>query len=292
MDGENNIIILATYWNERRWIEPSLEQIDVIDPVEVIICDGCFDPRKQNRSTDGTREIINEFVEGRENARMISAERTSTPGGLIRMAMGHSHTHLKNMFRLPRINLLYTTLRTAAYRRNQAITFNHMISVSEKWKPGRWFMTYDADQFYTDEMIEKFGVTGTETDIGLLTGTEYTFFSSFDEYTTEYEQRTYNNMPHKIYPDTIIQPTRGLSLEGPTRTKTSLSDQWCNHHYIDHVDSKNIGRYHHYKIPDIDKDRFQQGYNLGDRKMPDVDEYTIKEFTQSHPRVIKNYIDV
>jgi len=51
-------------------------------------------------------------------------------------------------------------------------------------------------------------LTNEETEVGILTAEERTFFTSFDSYTTEYEQRTYNNMPHNIYPDTMIQPTR------------------------------------------------------------------------------------
>ena len=39
-----NLVVFATYWNEIEWIRPSLAQIDRIDPMEIIICDGCFDP--------------------------------------------------------------------------------------------------------------------------------------------------------------------------------------------------------------------------------------------------------
>ncbi|MFC1797873.1 hypothetical protein ACFLY2_01640 [Patescibacteria group bacterium] len=72
---KTNIIIFATYWNEIDWIESSLEQIEKINPIEVIICDGCFDDTKENKSTDGTREIIEKWVSERDNARMISAIR-------------------------------------------------------------------------------------------------------------------------------------------------------------------------------------------------------------------------
>lgn len=289
MIGKNNIILLATYWNERRWIEPSLQQIDRIDPVEIIICDGCFDPTRENQSTDGTREMIKEFVTERDHAKMISAKRPQTIFGALSLLRGHSYSTYWNLFRLPRINLAYRGLRTAAYRRNQAVTFNHMISNSEKWQQGRWFMTYDADQFYTDDVIDSFNITNKETDFDLLTAEEYTFFRSFDEYTTDYEQRVYNNMPHKICPDTIIQPTRGLMLDGQTRNDNSLSERWRKHLYIDHVDTKNVGRYHHYKIPDIDPNRFEKGYELGDRVMPDYEEYAMREFTDDHPTIIKEY---
>lgn len=57
-----NIVLFATYWNEIEWIRASLAQIDAINPTELIICDGCFDPLWPNYSTDGTREIIENML--------------------------------------------------------------------------------------------------------------------------------------------------------------------------------------------------------------------------------------
>jgi len=164
-----------------------------------------------------------------------------------------------------------------------------MISQSQKWEPGRWFMTYDADQFYSDETIEKFSLTAEDTDFGLLTGKERTFLTSFDQYTTEYEKRTYNNMPHKIYPDSMIQPTRDLVLEDTTRTNQSLRDRWNKQRYIHHVNTKMIGTYNHYKIESLDPDRFNEGYELGDREQPDEAQYQMQEYREAHPEVIKDH---
>ncbi|WP_418284157.1 hypothetical protein [Halorubrum sp. DTA46] len=260
--------------------------------MEVIICDGCFDPKKENRSTDGTREIISEFIEETKNAKMISAKRPTTTGSIKSSLFNHPSNNIKNLLNVPRANSLYSMLRTVAYRRNQAITFNHMISISDKWEPGRWFMTYDADQFYTDELIDSFAITNSETDFGLLTGTELTFLKSFDEYTLDYEQREYNNMPHKIYPDTFIWPTRDVGLVGRSRSKTSLSDQWGNHRYIHHVDTEDVGEYCHYKLPDLDPQRFEQGYQLGDREPPDNEKYSMKSFDRDHPKIIDSHFNV
>ena len=67
----NNIVLFATYWNEIEWIKSSLDQILKIDPIEIIICDGNFDPTTPNYSTDGTREIIEKFVkDNSERARI------------------------------------------------------------------------------------------------------------------------------------------------------------------------------------------------------------------------------
>ena len=83
-----NLILFATYWNERQWIEASLAQIEAIDPMEVIICDGCFDDSKDNKSTDGTREIIKDWVSKRgPSAKMVSAtrlKRAEAPAALLK----------------------------------------------------------------------------------------------------------------------------------------------------------------------------------------------------------------
>lgn len=289
MTTKNDIILLATYWNERQWIEPSLEQIRRIDPVEVIICDGCFDPDRKNRSTDGTRNIIADFVSNRDDARMISAQRPWRPRGVLSMLQGHAHSSLRNLFTVSRMNTAYKSARIAAYRLNQALTFKQMISQSEMWESGRWFMTYDADQFYSDETIDEFSLTTEDTDFGLLTAEERTFFTSFDRYTTDYERRTYNNMPHKIYPDTMVQPTRDLVLESATRTDQSLETRWTDQRYIHHVDTETIGTYNHYKIESLDPDRFNKGYELGDRERPDEEQYEMQDYSEDHPEVVKTH---
>ena len=289
MTTENNIILLATYWNERQWIEPSLKQIYEIDPIEIIICDGCFDPDKQNHSTDGTRKKIIDFVSENDNAKMVSAQRLWRPQGVLEMLRGHAQSKFRNLFSLSRINTVYRSIRTAAYRLNQALTFKYMISQSEKWKPGRWFMTYDADQFYSDETIDKFSLTIGDTDFGLLTAGERTFFNSFRQYTTEYEERTYNNMPHKIYPDTMIQPTRNLILEKETRTDKPLKENWNNQLYIHHVNTKSVGSYNHYKIKSLDQNRYEEGYELGDRSRPNEEQYLMKDYSKGHPKVIQEH---
>lgn len=290
---KNSLIILAAYWNEKELIEPSLAQIDAIDPAEVIISEGNFDPSKERKSSDGTREVIKEFVDKRDNVKLVSAKRPSRANGVYEIAKGLPRHTLRNLLSIPRWVATYASCKTAAYRLNQAVTFNHMASISDEWQPGKWVMTYDADQFYSDEMIEKLSITNSETEVGLLTGTELTFFNSFDEYTLEYEKRGYSNMPHKIYSDTFIRPTRGICLDGGTRTDKSLNDKVYNHHYVDHdVGTAHIGKYHHYKIPDIDPERFQQGYELGDRTKPGLDNYEMREFTGDYPEVIKDYYDI
>lgn len=283
----SNIILLATYWNEIEWIEPSLAQIDRIDPLEIIICDGCFDPNVANYSTDGTREIIKEFVSKRDNARMISALRPNKVSALLSLWKGHAKSNTVNVFNVSRWKAVLMGLRNVAYRRNQAITFNHMISISESWMPRRWFMTYDCDQFYSDAMIEKFSIANEDVEYGLLTGDELTFFNSFNEYTDEYEKRKYNNMPHKIYRNTMIRPTRGLVLEEWSCANVSLKNFLTRDHYIKKVKSLHIGEYFHYKL--TSSPRFEAGYRLGDRKKPDGSQRAMARFEGKHPSIVHRY---
>jgi len=154
-EKQNNLIILATYWNEKYWIESSLAQIEELNPVEVIICDGCFDPKFINFSTDGTRQIIEKFVNSHPNARIVSALRPGYLKSLWMLLRGHRHLPWWTVFRPVRWKFLLKSIITSSYRRNQAITFNYMIGLSKKWQENWWFMSYDADQFYSEEMIKR-----------------------------------------------------------------------------------------------------------------------------------------
>jgi hypothetical protein len=275
----NNLIVLATYWNETDWVRPSLAQIERIDPIEVIICDGCFDMEYPAPSTDGTREVIREFVSDRENARMISPVRCESLKGAYELWKGHDHSSQLRRFFPARLRRAVLSTRKHHYRVNQALTFNRMISLSQFWEEGRWFMTYDCDQFYRDDTIENIQreVNG-DSDAELLTADERTFFQGFRHYTDEYEERTYNNMPHRIRSDTMIFPTRAVTTEGLFRTR----------YYADVVTTKHVGTYHHYKFEF--EDRFEEAYQVGNRKPPEVDMYEMKPFEGDHPSVIRNHV--
>ena len=129
----NNVIILATYWNEIDWIRPSLAQIDKLDPLEVVICDGCFDERYPVHSTDGTREVIEEYTSNRQHAYLVSPVRLSRVRALIALWLGHKHSpaHLRTGY--ARLRGALSSLRRHPYRVNQALTFNYMISITKRW---------------------------------------------------------------------------------------------------------------------------------------------------------------
>lgn len=289
----NPLIILATYWNERYFIEPSLRQIEALHPREILIADGCFDPHVPNYSTDGTREIIQQFVKKHPNARMVSPLRP----GLFRAAwlLLRAHRYLPwwTIFRPVRWKFLLVSLTKSSYRRNQAITFNYMIGLSQEWKPGVWFMTYDADQFYSDEMIKAMPELLLQTDDSpdLIIGKELTFFGTFQQYTTLYDRRGFSNMPHRIYSDTLIQPTRSMIRE--TKSRGSLfnfRDILSKHLYIRFARKRDVGDYFHYKLNP--SKRFEAGYQLGDRKKPSPERSATKEFRGKHPQIIQENFGV
>ena len=272
-----NIILFATYWNERQWIEASLAQIEAIDPCEVVICDGCFDDRKENRSTDGTREVIADWVARRgPSAHMVFAtrlERSQAPAALLSQISRNSIAPIPARW----FKAVRQGMSKSLYRINQAVTFGKMIQMSQKWELGRWFMTYDADQFYSDACIASFDNCSSKTGAGLITAKEFTFENDFQTCVTGFEKRDWNNMPHKIYPSTAVYPTRHLMLESPFKLNL----------YRKKVSVIDGGYYCHYKFR-LDAERKQAGYALGDRRPPKTEKFKNPEaFTEQHPKIIR-----
>ena len=294
MNKNKNLIIFATYWNERYLIEPSLRQIEALNPIEIIICDGCFDPRVfPNRSTDGTREIIQKFVDTHSNARLISALRPGFFRSFWLLLRGHKHLPLWTIFRPVRWKFLIMSFGKVAYRRNHAATFNQMISLSQEWKPDTWFMTYDADHFYADETIENIKeITSSDTDFDLITGNELAFFTDFNQYTTEHDKRGFANMPHRIYADTLIQPSRSMIRETKSGRFSFFNFRkiLAKHLYTYFAPSIKGGSYFHYKLNS--PERLKAGYQLGDRKTLNTKIYKMKQFKGKHPRIVREHFDI
>lgn len=276
-----NLILFATYWNERQWIEASLAQIEAIDPLEVIICDGCFDDTKENRSTDGTREIIADWVAKRgPSAHMISAKRlkrAEAPGAILKHISRDGLSYKPARW----LKAVRQGVSKSLYRINQAVTFGKMIQMSQHWETGRWFMTYDADQFYSDACLATFDQCDSQTDAGLITAKEYTFENDFTTCVTGFEKRDWNNMPHKIYPNTAIYPTRHLMLESTFALN-------LYRHKVPVIDG---GYYCHYKFR-LDTQREQAGYALGDRRPPKAEKFKNPQpFEQAHPQVVSAHFE-
>lgn len=282
----SNLIIFATYWNEIDWIKASLRQIEELNPKEVIICDGCFDETKANYSTDGTRKVILDWASKRNNVTLISATRVSRWRALMKIASGHKKGRWFYLFTFCRAKALLLSIFLNKYRINQALTFQRMISLSKCWEPGVWTMNVDCDQFYSDTMLNSIKtLTELNSNLSLLEGNELTFFKNFKECTREYEKRTYNNMPHKILKNTSFIPTRGTVLEDLNLKSLNPKDFFINDYYIKRVSSANIGEYFHYKFK-FNKKRLSAGYQLGDRKKPDISKYKGEKFYGKHPEIV------
>ncbi len=278
---KTNITILATYWNEKDWIEASLAQIDAINPREVLICDGCFDTKYENNSTDGTREIIEKWVKERPHASMISALRLSRMQGLWFL-----FGKVINWWNWPlRIAMALYYSRTNLYRINQAATFTQMLRSIQYNKPGDWIMHSDSDQFYPDAVIERMKeeINDPDSETELLTATEQTFFENFEHYTTEYEKRNYNNLPYRLKKNTMIVPTRDVVSEQYPRPKVYGKDA--------NVKKVSLGSYMHYKFRPFDTSRTDAGYNVGDRKKPMTTKYVQNKFEGDHPKAVTSIVE-
>lgn len=284
----NPLIVMATFWNEKEWVSTALRQIDQLNPSEVFICDGCFDSRYPNGSTDGTREIVEEYVAARPHAKMVAAERVTRFAGVWKLWLSHNKNKWFHGFTPARIKALYLGARSDLYRVNQAITFQKMISLSKCWQPGWWFMTLDADQFYSEEVLAHINSLSSHTAFDLLTAKERTFFHSFDEFTEGYEGREFNNMPHKILPGTSIMPTRDIVLESFALKRLMPANFMKSDRYIENVVQKKAGFYNHYKFRQ-DNERDALTYMVGDRKPPDLTGLIFEPYVDQHPEAVRDH---
>ncbi len=270
------LVLLGTYWNELEWIDKSLAQIERISPDMVILCDGCFDSSQKNRSVDGTRDKIYEFCSEKKNYFTFSASRNSRFKSICYLLkVAFSKKYSISLFYL----LMKHAIRTNKYRLNQAVTFTKMLEMAvQELGEDIWFMTYDADQFYDDSYVSNIKdiINSLNDNTGLLTAQELTFNNDYSHCTDRYEARTWNNLPHKYYSNTMIMPTRDILL----LKFFSVAK------YIDSVEKSQLGVYYHYKFR-TDVLRDEMTYKLGDRKAP-LKNRTNKEkdFLGSHPEVV------
>jgi hypothetical protein len=111
----------------------------------------------------------------------------------------------------------------------------------------------------------------------MLTLKEYTFFGGFDRCTDTFEQRDYNNMPHRIFPDTRFIPTRHPAriVDGRYRIYTEFETK------------RYAGPAYHYHLRS--PDRMASGFALGDRKPPAESRTKTKPFAGEHPSIIREF---
>jgi len=112
------LIILARYWNDMDFLQSSLDQIDYWNADLVYLSEGAWDQKFEPRSSDGTREKLEEYAKDKDNVFVIDNVRESSN-----------------------------------YRVNQANTSNLVMKLA-KWRPNDWMMIVDVDQFYTKSSID------------------------------------------------------------------------------------------------------------------------------------------
>lgn len=274
----SKLIVIATYWNEIEWIDYSLKQIELLNADEVYLADGNFDQKFPNFSTDGTREILIDYCSSNKNATLISPERK----GKVQNTTEYLSNQPRNSFPLTRgLKGLKYLLKLNLYRYNQFLMFQRVAQGSKNFCPSNWLWTIDADQFYTDSFIKNFEKIRFEREVSLFGAHERTFPFDKNNYTTSYEKRFWNNMPHRIFMDTTFQPTRTIVRENNFRTLRYPEQDGV---IID-------GYYNHYKFR-VTQERINMGYELGDRKSPDPNRYSnLEPFHGSHPSALKGKFD-
>lgn len=268
------LIILGAFWDDIIWLKPALEQLLELLPDEILISEGCFDPNQEVQSKDGTYQELLRFAQRDSRVKLFSPIRAKTRLHSIYLLLKYPYFTIKPS----RLLAIFFSLRKSIYRVNQAITFNYMISRSQYWKEGNWFMTYDSDQFYEDSVLDIIrNRTYMNNQYSQLQAREITFFNSFTRYTTNYEKRLWSNMPHKINSKTVIRPTRDIFIES----------FFINYSYYKTVDTKFVGNYFHYKIL---SPRLLKGYSLGDREAPQFPSFHYKRWSGPHQRIIVKYL--
>jgi len=275
----SKLILFGTYWNEEKWLDSSLKQIEAIAPDEVILCEGCFDLNENVKSSDNTRRILEDFSAKNDWVTIISPVRHGRLLGAIKLWFGNAKFNKIKCFSPARFKILVRAFLCHHYRINQALTFNKMISMSKYWEPGNWFMNYDADQFYDDEVIDKFKRLEDFEEYLFLSAKERTFFNTSFVYTDQYEKRNNNNMPHQILDETSIITTRDIVIE----------NNFSFYHYPKKFKGAQVGYYNHYKFST--SERFSKGYTVGGRVKPEISDYVEKPYTNHHPLSVKKTIE-
>ena len=275
MGTRPKIVLLGTYFNEKEFIDAALEQAKRLNADKTILCDGCFDPNFENRSTDGTREKIISFCDENENAFFFEAVRLGRIKHLFHTLLLLLRNRV-NPFSRKALKALIDCFRLNKYRLNQAATFNKMAQASGLWSEGNWVMTMDCDQFYNDEMMAHLHEWMASDSYDAIVGTELTFFGSFSEFTSTYERRDHNNMPHKIKDKTFFLPTRHMytNCEGVLSTlRDSVGEAF------------HCGNMYHYRLRSEERELLT--YQLGDRKPPEEERTSTKRFKGKHPRIVR-----
>jgi len=173
----SRLIISARYWNNTDWVGASLKHVDAWEADEVWVSEGNWDRKMSSKSTDDTREIIEDFALSRNNF---------------------------NVFDNPRSH--------DDYRYNQALTSN-MVMKYARVEVGDWMLIIDSDHFYSLKDIkyikEEIRYYGNYFDYYILD--TYCFFNGIDKYGIHHDTMG-TKLPYKIVAGARWIATNHLSV--------------------------------------------------------------------------------
>lgn len=176
----NRLIVSARYWQNIDWVQASLKHIEAWGADEVYISEGSWDQQFKPRSTDGTREVIEDFAQGKENYHVFDNTRISDN-----------------------------------YRYNQALTSN-VVMASAKAEVGDWMLIIDSDHMYAKEgisFIKKLMVDSYDF-FDYFTTETYCFLRGIDEYVVYFDDLG-TKLPYKIIDNRCSWiATNHLSING------------------------------------------------------------------------------
>lgn len=173
------LILLARYWNDMDFLEASLKQVEFWDADKVFISEGAWDNCLPARSTDGTREFLEEYVISKDNWFLLNNIRADDN-----------------------------------YRINQANTSN-LAMIFADWKPDDWMLIVDVDQFYLkDDIIEiKRMIAEEGNDFDFFTHQINNFFYDLNHYSVSFDT-TQSRLPSRLVEGSHWIQTNHLAVKG------------------------------------------------------------------------------
>jgi len=173
------LILLARYWNDMDFLKASLNQVSYWEADKVYLSEGAWDQNFLQRSTDGTREILEEYAKNKDNVFIIDNVRDD-------------------------IN----------YRVNQAETSNLVMKLA-KWQPNDWMIQVDVDQFYTKAAIDTvkrmIKEEGDQFDYFTHELSNFLYDLKHHQITLETSQ---SRLPSRLLEGSYWIPTNHLTLNG------------------------------------------------------------------------------
>jgi len=174
--SRGKFIIFYPCWNDIDWIEASLSQIEYWVPDELYLCEGCWDNKYPARSTDGTREFIEEYQKNHDNVWIVD------------------------------------NIRDGKYRDNQVSTCKLILTLSEA-KPNDWIMYNASDVFYFKYTIDMYKNLMENSSMDYPIFEIWNFWDSITKY---YPHKTKQamNLPHRVLKGTAFRDTCDITVNG------------------------------------------------------------------------------